>query len=256
MTSPLTDLDIDAAARHLLALHQTSSTGPRLPPALRPRRPDEGWRVQQRLSALRATPVLGWKSALPRQDRWGAGAIHTVIPSGGRTRAPRGPNGMPRIEPELAFAFAHGLPARPEPYTASDVDAAVTGVQLAVEVLGCRYADPAHASGPELMADHIWNQALVLGSRVAATAKQTGMALTLSIPGQSDRAVDGRHPDGDPRLPLYWLAEFLRTQDLGLAPGQVVITGSFAGAIEVPFGQQVTLRYGELGEISFQLDRP
>lgn len=255
MTISLTDTDVDAAARHLLALHQSSSAGPRLPPALRPGQMADGWRIQQRVSSLRGTPVLGWKSALPRPDRWGAGAIHEAVPAGGSLRAPQGAHGMPRIEPELAFAFAQDLPARDEPYTAAEVDAAIGGIHLAVEVLGCRYEDPASASGAELLADHMWNQGLVLGPRVAAKAEQAEMALALSIPGQPDREIAGRHPDGDPRLPVYWLAEFLRTQGRGLTAGQVVITGSFAGAIEVPFGQRVALRYGEWGEVSFQLDR-
>ena len=45
-------------------------------------------------------------------------------------------------------------------------------------------------------------------------------------------------------------AEFLRTQGLGLRAGQAVITGSYAGSFTLPLGQDIVIRYGELGELS------
>jgi 2-keto-4-pentenoate hydratase len=35
--------------------------------------------------------------------------------------------------------------------------------------------------------------------------------------------------------------------------GQVVTTGSYAGAIEVPLGQPLTVAFGDLGSISVEL---
>lgn len=61
--------------------------------------------------------------------------------------------------------------------------------------------------------------------------------------------------NGDPRLPLYWLAEFLRSQGTGLKAGQAVITGSFAGAIDLPFKRPAVLRYGNFGELALTLEQ-
>ena len=47
--------------------------------------------------------------------------------------------------------------------------------------------------------------------------------------------MDNHTLDADPRRPLYWLAEFLRQQGIGLRAGQVVITGSLAGAPALPY---------------------
>ena len=64
---------------------------------------------------------------------------------------------------------------------------------------------------------------------------------------------DGRHGDGHPLRPLYWLANFLAGRDEGLRAGQVVTTGSYAGAIEVPVGTPLTVTFGDLGKIEIEL---
>jgi 2-keto-4-pentenoate hydratase len=63
----------------------------------------------------------------------------------------------------------------------------------------------------------------------------------------------GQHPDIHPRAPLYWLVEFLRSRGEGIVAGQAVITGSFAGVIEVPLNTNIRIDYAGLGsmEVSF-----
>ena len=104
-------------------------------------------------------------------------------------------------------------------------------------MLGCRYALPEHASLPELLADHMFNQGLVLGPRIAsADDAPASMTITLSVDGQDAEQHAGIHPNGRPKAGLYWLANFLREQGAGLRAGQHVITGSYAGFLDVPAG--------------------
>lgn len=247
--------ELDAAARHLHALQSAGRTGPRLAAGLQPQEAADGWRIQRRVSELRASPVIGWKCGLPQAGRWVVAALHEALPAGARVRAPAGPAGLPRIEPEFAFRLRHDLAPRASPYSAADVNAAIATVHLAVEVLGCRYEDSAEASAAELLADGLWHQTLVLGPPLTALEDEPAFTLTLAVPGQAERTLDARHPDADPRRPLYWLAEFLREQGLGLLAGQLVITGSLAGAIELPFGRAALLRYGAMGELALTVDR-
>ena len=65
----------------------------------------------------------------------------------------------------------------------------------------------------------------------------------------------GRHGDGHPLRPLYWLANFLAARGEGLTAGQIVTTGSYAGAIEVPLGEPLTVAFGDLGTIFVQCVR-
>jgi len=153
-----------------------------------------------------------------------------------------------RIEPEIAFQLARDLPPRDTPYTEAEIDAAVGDARLALEVLGCRYASPEHASLPELLADHMFNQGLVLGPRISSPDAAPGcMTLTLTVDGVEVEQHAGIHPNDRPKAGLYWLANFLREQGLGLTAGQHVITGSYAGFLDVPANKDVELTYGDLG---------
>ena len=104
-------------------------------------------------------------------------------------------------------------------------------------MLGCRYALPEHASLPELLADHMFNQGLVLGPRIASADAPASMTITLSVDGQDAEQHAGIHLNGRPKAGLYWLANFLREQGAGLRAGQHVITGSYAGFLDVPAGR-------------------
>jgi 2-keto-4-pentenoate hydratase len=53
--------------------------------------------------------------------------------------------------------------------------------------------------------------------------------------------------------PLVWLANLLRERGEGLERGQVVITGSYAGVLEVPSDARLRIEFGELGSIAVQL---
>ena len=249
------DSDVDAAARHLLALHVGASPGARLPAALRPHDPQDGWRIQRRVGELRGRPVQGWKCGLPLADRWIVAALHGVCMAPARLRAPAGERGMARIEPELAFEFAKALPPRAEPYAEHEVEQAIGGVRLAIEVLGCRYDTPSACSGPELMADSLWHHGVLLGPKVDIHLPiAPRFLLSVEPTGDAVRTVDAAHPDGDPRRPLHWLVEFLRRQGLGIDAGASVITGSLAGVIELAFGQPVTIRFGPFGPVALTLD--
>jgi 2-keto-4-pentenoate hydratase len=250
---------IETAARYLHALQSAGRSGERLEAGMRPATPEDGWRIQQRISEMRGSPVAGWKCALPPSDRWVVAALHDVRASGGIAAAPVSSTGTARIEPELAFELKRSLPPRDNPYTHADVNAAIGSVRLAVEVLGCRYDDAAQASGPELMADSLWNQSVVLGPSVPMDLAQEPFPgpfqIALSVSGREDTVYEATHPNGDPRLPLYWLAEFLRGQGTGLEAGLVVITGSLAGVIEVPIERPAVLRYGDFGELALSIQR-
>jgi 2-keto-4-pentenoate hydratase len=52
---------------------------------------------------------------------------------------------------------------------------------------------------------------------------------------------------------LYWIANFLAERGDGLRAGQVVTTGSYAGAIEVPLERALAVTFGDLGTIGIEL---
>ena len=240
------------AARFLIAARQSGIAGPRLPAECRPQSLGQAFAVQQRtaelLRATRQDSIAAWKSALPSPEK----TVVAPIYASGTADAAAGPiaagSDIVRIEPEIAFELARDLPPRDTPYTEAEIDAAVGGARLALEVLGCRYASPEHASLPELLADHMFNQGLVLGPRISSPDSAPGcMTITLKVDGVEVEQHAGIHPNDRPKAGLYWLANFLREQGLGLTAGQHVITGSYAGFLDVPANKDVELTYGDLG---------
>ncbi|WEL43625.1 fumarylacetoacetate hydrolase family protein [Pseudomonas sp. CBSPBW29] len=195
----------------------------------------------------------GWKCALPPAGKWIVAPIYSdSILKGERYRLAADAD-KARIEPELACVLAHDLPARVEPYTAEEIGAAISAVHMALEVIDCRYTDPHTLPFVQLLADGLFNHGLVLGE--AITLPNPGaMPSELEITVRGAKAerlnVNGRHPDGDPLLPIIWLANFLSTQGIGLQAGQVVITGSYAGVLDVPVNQPLHVQFGEAGSLS------
>ncbi len=238
------------AARTLIAARESGLAGPRLPAACRPQNQGQALAVQLRTAQLlRETSqdsIAAWKSALPTPEKTVVAPIYASTMAWAGTVPAQAP--VVRIEPEIAFELARDLPAREEPYSHADVDAAIGGARLALEVLGCRYAAPEHASLPELLADHMFNAGLVLGPRIASPdAAPASMTLTLSVDGAEIEQHAGIHPNNQAKAGLYWLANFLRAQGLGLSAGQHVITGSYAGFLDVPANRDIELAYGDLG---------
>ncbi|MDF3084250.1 2-keto-4-pentenoate hydratase [Burkholderia sola] len=244
---------VDGAAQHLVAARHAGSPGPLLPDALRPDDIDTALAIQQRVAVLLGEPVGGWKCALPPPDRVILAPIFasTIREADAPYRVVGGP--IVRIEPEIAFVLDRDLPAREQPYDEGDVRAAIREVRIVLEVLGCRYAEPARASKFELLADGQFNQGLCVGPVVPDGLNVPLATLALSFEGALNRTIDGIHPDGDPLKPLVWLVNFLASRGDAVRAGQIVTTGSYAGAIDVPLGDALTVRFGELGSLSVTL---
>jgi 2-keto-4-pentenoate hydratase len=165
--------------------------------------------------------------------------------------------GIARIEPEIAFVLANALPPRAAPYTDAEIRAAIGETRLVLELLDSRYADPAGVTFPELLADQVSNQGLFVGPVLPDGMSRNLEGFPVAIDGPQGRlhSRDGRHPDGHPLRPLFWLANFLAssTERGGLDAGQIITSGSYAGALEVPTGVPLSVRFGGLGKIAVTL---
>lgn len=194
--------------------------------------------------------IGGWKCLQPIDGKW---VLAPIFTSTINTVAPISlwPTGsIARIEPELAFCFAQDLAAREAPYLPSEIDAAISRTHMALELIYNRHADPAQCTHFDNLADGLVNQGLFVGPQVdnehAIQASQ--FEITVSY-NEHTQTYQGKHPNGLPRTPLYWLVEFLRQQGMGIQAGQVVITGSYAGVIDVPFAIEIDLTYSGLGSM-------
>lgn len=238
------------AASILVARRLAGLPGERLPESCRPTDLSAALAIQAQVSAQIGDAVGGWKCGMPGEGKLVLAPIYasTIYASSDVPLFAR--KGVARVEPELAFVLQHDLPLRSEPYSNAEVDAAIGAVHLALELIQSRYLDPASLTFPEALADGLVNQGLVLGPKLDLASARGCCELPLQIEIGSvtiDKA--GKHPATWPLAPLYWLVEFLRQSGQGLAAGQVIITGSYAGVLELPLDQALSIHFGKLGQI-------
>lgn len=245
---------VSRAAAILVGRRRSGEQGPRLPEDCRPSDSDSAWAIQVAVSTEVGQQTGAWKCSLPVEARIIAApiyseTIHNVSPCSAIARS-----GEVRIEPELAFILGQDLPAREQPYTPDEVDAAIASTHLALELIDSRYSDPDAVSAEEHLADGLLNQGLFIGPQVANDLARASHTMEIHVALDKGREVvlEGRHPSADPRAPLHWLAEFLRSKGQGLQAGQVVITGSYVPSFTVPVGQRIAIRYGSLGKLEVQ----
>lgn len=162
-----------------------------------------------------------------------------------------------RVEPEVAFVLGKDLGPRSIPYLDEEVRGAISETRLVLELLGGRYADPGAVSFPEKLADGLNNQGLFVGPVLAGALERKLDAIPLTIEGPDGLLLsrDGRHPAGHPLAPLCWLANFLAARGEGLKAGQVVTTGSYCGALELPLATLLTVTFDGLGCLSVEFVR-
>jgi 2-keto-4-pentenoate hydratase len=249
----LTPAQIDRAALHLLAARRTAQPGPRLPESCRPSELRDALAIQRRVQALLGVATGGWKCSLPRPERAIAYAaifapsISHASPYRLVTRA-----GTARLEPEIAFVLARSLPRRAEPYSEAEVRSAIGETRFVLEILGSRYADPASVDFAETLADQVSNEGLLVGPVLAEALSRPLEGFPIEVVGPAGplHRRDGRHPDNHPLRPLVWLANEVAATGEGLEAGHIVTTGSYAGALEVPFGTPLRVTFGSLGVIA------
>lgn len=246
----------EQAASILVTARQKGVLVERLPVELQPANLDDGFAIQQEVSHQLGRRIVAWKCALPRPGKVIAAPIYDAdIHRGDVCRMSGPPRACVRAEPELACLLDRDLPPRREAYSEAEVLSALGHTHLALELLGSRYSHPETLTFPELLADGLFNAGLVIGPRVNSVTGATPADLPfefdvcLASVGQEAVTFAGRHPDRGVLAPIVWLANFLRSRGVGLHAGQAVITGSFAGVLELPVGRELHIGFGNLGTL-------
>jgi 2-keto-4-pentenoate hydratase len=252
---------LGAAAHELVKRRRAGESGERFAETSRPADLLQALAMQTAAAELwcaQQNDAIGaWKAGMPAlgdNGEWNklvvapifARSIHTgsavnVWPAEAKATGAR----VARIEPELAFVLARDLPPRERPYGAAEVKAAIGSVHLALELIHCRFQQPAACTFAEKLADCLENQGLLLGPAIDKAYALSARELSLTLVQQQEtQSFRGKHPAGDPAAPLCWLAEFLRGRGQGLQAGQAVITGCYSDQVlEVALDQKLTLRY-------------
>jgi 2-keto-4-pentenoate hydratase len=246
----------ESAAAQLIVARKTGQPLEQLPEWCRPDNVEKALAIQRCVAKLLDEQVGGWKCGLPFNDEIIAAPIYTGSIIRGFVCPVRYDGHTAHVEPEIAYTLGRDLPARTRKYSDSEVLDAVVDARLALELVGSRFRNSGNVTFPELLADGLSNDGLFLGPVVPVNPQEIPKTFLLKAEISSGAVVirEGLHRDGDPSLPLCWLANFLAQHGDGLEAGQVVITGSYAGVLDLPLDTPLNIQFGDLGTLNVQFE--
>lgn len=265
----MTPQDHSAAATALL---QAEATGEQIGLLTR-RHPemgmDDAYEVQNAIYRAKLEAgrrVIGWKIGLTSKAM--QYALNIDIPDSGilfddmlfetGATVPAGRFIQPRIEAEIAFVMK--APLGGADVTRADVIAATDYVTPSIEILDTRIlrADPETGqtrSVFDTISDNAANAGIVLGrERHAVDAHDLRwVGAITSRNGEVEETGLGAGVLNDPVESVVWLARRMAQYGQSIAPGQVILSGSFIRPVECPSGSEIHADFGPFGtvDISF-----
>lgn len=242
------------AATLLLNGRTAGTKAGRLDMQFRPASVEEALTVQAEMIKLRPDPVGGWKCLLPpAEDQVVVAPIFAQTINRGAVCELFADNQMARIEPEIAFVLGKDLPARQKDYTQAEIDDAVEGCYMALELMQDRFAEDSGVEFYEKLADCLVNQGLFIGPQIdKALACAAGEIMINVSQADNKQTFKGRHPNQLAQNPLYWLINFMSKRGTSFKAGQAIISGSFAGVVEVKFNMRTEIEYAGLGKYAVE----
>jgi len=266
----MSDGRASAAAALLLAVRGGAPRLAALPAALAPTTLPEAYAIQHELLRQAGLARGGWKATLfdarngicapiPAQALYDSPArrapaqLPTRSPPSPRPAAPSSP--ALRVEAEIAFRFGEALPPLPadQAYSREQVLAAVASAHAVLELVASRYVDEGAVTQLERVADAFMNEALVVGDACSdwRGLDLAALPLAVQVAGRGHFRGTGVHPVGDPVRPLAWIANHLSALGIGIAAGEIITTGSCAGAPALAPGEAAEAEFTGLGRVGF-----
>ena len=143
--------------------------------------------------------------------------------------------------------------------TRADVLAATDYVAPSLEILDTRIVRQDPETGAtrkvhDTISDNAANAGVVLGTaRHPADIDLRWIGAIVSRNGEVEETGLGAGVLNDPVESVVWLARRMADYGQSIAPGQIILSGSFIRPVECPSGSEITADFGPFGsvEISF-----
>jgi 2-keto-4-pentenoate hydratase len=246
-------------AKHFYAQRSSSVPQSDLPDGLSVASLEDALKIQRLLIELNNNEVFGWKCMTPLAD--GTIIVAPLLSAPDVQTATcslnvnfDNKNDSVFIEPEIAFFLEKDL-AKNQTYTDTEVDEAFGDAHMALELIQKRFTPTGDATSNDKFADGLFNQGVYLGPKIdkQAAYKAGEFAITIVQAGNEALNLSGKHPATLPQNPLYWAMNFLSAQGVELKAGQVFITGSYCGLVELDTEKSTKFDYDGLGSMELTL---
>lgn len=162
---------------------------------------------------------------------------------------------QPRIEAEIAFVMK--APLRGPNVTIFDVLNATDYITPALEILDTRVERVNKETGKartffDTVSDNAANAGIVLGGRPIRPldADMRWIGAIVSRNAEVEETGLGAGVLNHPAMGIVWLVNRLHTYGMGIAAGEVVLSGSFVRPVEARHGDTIVADFGPYGTIS------
>jgi 2-keto-4-pentenoate hydratase len=156
----------------------------------------------------------------------------------------------PAVEAEIAVRLSADI--GPDA-TRADVVAAIDAIAPAIELVD--FDGPPRDQVADVLAGNIYHRNVVLGTwdEERAGVDLDGMSAALHVAGAAiATGVDPIALNGHPVDVTHWLARLLGTQGERLRAGEIIITGAAIPPQPIRPGDEIVVRYDNLGEVSLR----
>ncbi|WP_102027629.1 2-keto-4-pentenoate hydratase [Salirhabdus sp. Marseille-P4669] len=156
---------------------------------------------------------------------------------------------QPKVEGEIAFVLKEDV--KGPHVTAMDILKATDYIVPAIEIVDSRIKDW-KITLPDTIADNASSGLYVLGGKPTKVSdidlELIGMVLMKN--GEVANTGVGAAALGNPAVCVAWLANRLAEFNIALHAGEVILSGALSAAIEGQKGDQFTVKFAHLGEVS------
>lgn len=226
---------------------------------------DDAYEIQNaiyRAKLEQGRSVVGWKIGLTSKAM--QCALNIDIPDSGilfddmvfanGATVPKGRFIQPRIETEIAFVI--NAPLGGADVTREDVIAATEYVAPAIEILDTRIERMDTETKKtrtvfDTISDNAANAGIVLGSaqHAADAFDLRWVGAITSRNGEVEETGLGAGVLNDPVESVVWLARRMAQYGQTIAPGQIILSGSFIRPVECPTGTNIHADFGPFGSV-------
>lgn len=151
------------------------------------------------------------------------------------------------MEAELAFRLA-STPAKDQ-----SIESCLGTMCVSIEIVATRITDGLKAPLAWKLADQLVHASLVIGAEIPYTARDwSQQPCRVLVNGVTRAEAQGSHPNGDPMLPVSWLAGHAAERTGGLRTGDLVTTGAWL-LLPVQRGDSIEVQFEGIGKASVRI---
>ena len=250
MSDSLTDAQVLAAADFLDEATANGLPLPPIPESCRPQTAADGGRIYWERWSRDQRPAVAWKAAVIDGDMVLAPFFDGMVMDSPAEIA--GSTFVTCIlEAEVAFRLGQDFAPVDGGHSAESILAGVSNAYIVIEAPNSRF--DGGAAMPSMAADGVGNQALIIGPEIDDWQSKELVALPCEILIDGERVAEGRDGRPNPTEVLVATVNEINNRGMTVNAGEVITTG--AAAIHVPglAGQDVTIRFPDIGDVELSL---